>query len=146
MRLLLVGGSTETKRILNTLLRKSGHILEWRDSAECHSADLTEYDILLVDASFNACEEEPCLRDLLRKVRGRFPQVKIVVLNVLGALTNAEDYATAHHNACGAIKSGDGMWQLRCRLHELARREAQALLLDAIARPACEPITFEYQG
>ena len=146
MRLLLVGGSAETKKILNKLLRRSGHILEWRDSAECHSTDLTGYDIVLVDGSLKACEEEPCLRDLLRKVRGRFPQVKIVVLNVLGTLTNVEDYTTAHRNACGAIKSGDGMWQLRCRLHELALREDQAPLLDAIARPLCEPITFEYQG
>ncbi len=146
MKLLLLGGSADTKKILNKLLRKSGHILESRDSAECHSTDLTEYDMLLVDGSLKACEEEPSLHDLLRKVKGKFPQLKIVVLNVLGALTNAEGCATAYRNSCGAIKSGNGMWQLRCRLHELALSEAQALLLDAVARPPCEPITFEYQG
>ena len=147
MKLLLIIDNADTRKILNKLFRQTGHIVEWRDSADCHGVDLTEYDMLLIDGSLKACEA-PCLRDLLRKIRNKFPRVQIVVLDVLSAFTKAKEDTTAYGSYCGAVKSGKGMWQLRCCLHELALTESQALLLDTVRsrRVSCEPITFEYQG
>lgn len=142
MRLLLLGVNTELERTLRTLFKRSRHVIECRDPA--HAVEPAEYDVVLVEGSPRAGPQWRPSQDLLRKIQERSPRTRVVVLNLVGAETPSEQ--RADRGSCGAVRSGDGVWQLRCRLREIAIADAEALLHDGLARAWREPISFEYQG
>jgi hypothetical protein len=145
VKLLMLGGDTDTRSALNRLLLKSEHVLEWRTELDSRGLNLSKYDMLLVDGTPREYEGRLQLQRLLREIRNRSPETTILLFSTLNGSARAKEYGERFHH-CGILKSERGEWQFRCRLREFALMEYEALLHEAVKSPANEPITFEYQG
>ncbi|MEO6421868.1 MAG: hypothetical protein ABIR84_04075 [Candidatus Nitrotoga sp.] len=147
MNILLLGEASGTRRMLNQMLEKSRHRLiqqAWEDMPE---PDLDQYDMVLIDGNVCDCSQQARLLEWVREARRLFPDLPVAALNYVGTTTsekNAERNMANH--SCGVSDSGDGVWQMRCRLKELALSETAALLRDACERQPQEPVVFEYSG
>jgi len=146
MRLLMLGGTKTTQGLVRQLLGKSGHDLVCRESAEDCELSLKSYDMLLVDSAPGDCEATARLVDMVQLAKIRYPALRVLVLSRIGEQSAHHSCQTPSPQSCGVSESHDGVWQVRCRLKELAWSETAALLEDAIRRPAMEPVVFEYQG
>lgn len=146
MKLLVLSGGSGIRSILNKLLRKAGHVLEWRTELSYHDLDLSSYDMLIIDGTPKEFERRFHLQQLMRDLRHSSAQPPILVFSELNGPEAGEEQGQGSCYSCGIVESGGGVWQFRCRLHELALMEEQALLHEAVKSPALEPITFEYQG
>ena len=154
MNILLVGERPDTRQILHLMLEKSRHRLEGRSLEDFPEPDLEAYDMVLVDGNACDCAKQAYLLDWIREARRRYPSLPVAVMNCVGShVTDASDATSKNcrtgggaSHACGVSESADGVWNMRCRLQELALSETAALLRDACERPPLEPITFEYSG
>jgi hypothetical protein len=145
MKLLVLGGDANTRSLLSKLLLKSRHVLEWRNELGGHALDAAKYDMLLVGGTPKEYEGRLRLQQQLREIRNRSPEMNILVFSTFNVSETAEESHPPCH-PCGVVKSRGGVWQFRCRLHELAVMETQTLLREAAKSATVEPITFEYQG
>ncbi len=146
MKLLMLGGTATTQGLVRQLLGRSAHEMEWRESAEDCECNLKNYDMLLVDSTPGDCAATARLVDMVQLAQLRHPDLKILVLSRIGEPSAHHACHTPAPHSCGVSESDEGVWQVRCRLKELAWSETAALLEDAIRRPAMEPVVFEYQG
>ena len=146
MKLLILGGDTDTRSTLNRLLLKSGHVLEWRTEFDSRDLGLSRYDMLLVDGTPREYEGMLQLQRLLRVIRNRSPETTILLFSTLNGSAGAKEYGERSCHHCSIFKSERGEWQFHCRLHKFALMEYEALLHEAVKSPANQPITFVYQG
>jgi hypothetical protein len=146
MKLLMLGGDTDTRSALNRLLLKSEHVLEWRTELDIRGLNLSNYDTLLVDGTPREYTGRLQLQRLLREISNRSPETTILLFSTLNGPARAKEYGERSCHHCGIFKSERGEWQFRCRLHEFALMEYEALLHEAVKSPANEPITLAYQG
>ncbi len=148
MNILLIRESRDVQRILNQLLGKSRHRLEGRSLEDFPEPDLEAYDMVLVDGNVCDCTQQENLLGWIREARRRYPHLPVAVMNCVGSHVPSENRRvggeTSH--SCGVSESADGVWNMRCRLRELALSETAALMRDVCERPPLEPIVFEYSG
>ncbi|MBI2311237.1 MAG: hypothetical protein HYU77_01880 [Betaproteobacteria bacterium] len=146
MKLLLLGGGPGTRRALKDLIGPAGHELEWRRGPEDWNRHLEGYDLLIVDSALGDCALTARLMDAVQAARARRPDLPVLAVTSLSdAMASGHPHGRAP-TGCGVTRSADGVWQVRCRLKELAWHETVAVLRDAVDRQPTEPVTFEYQG
>lgn len=148
MNILLIRESQDAQRILNQLLGKSRHRLEGRSLEDFPEPDLEAYDMVLVDGNVCDCTQQENLLGWIREARRRYPHLPVAVMNCVGSHVPSENRRVGGETShtCGVSESADGVWNMRCRLRELALSETAALMRDVCERPLLEPIVFEYSG
>lgn len=146
MRLLLLGGAPFTKGIIQKLIGRARHSLDWRSNVEPDTLDVASYDMMLVDGFPGACKDREAVSEILQAIRHKAPEMPIIILSYVNGQGATEGCGASAGHSCGIVKSADGVKLVRCRLKELAFSEAEVALTDVIARLPMEPITFEYQG
>ena len=148
MNILLIRESRDVQRILNQLLGKSRHRLEGRSLEDFPEPDLEAYDMVLVDGNVCDCTQQENLLGWIREARRRYPHLPVAVMNCVGSHVPSENRRVGGETShtCGVSESADGVWNMRCRLRELALSETAALMRDVCERPPLEPIVFEYSG
>jgi hypothetical protein len=142
MKLILFGDTNRPRKALQQLLGETGHCLERRSLDEVRECDLKGCDMVLLDGGARGCAAQHRLLEAAQDLRSKAPRLPIMILS---AFDPAAGRAGARHG-CGITASGDGKWHLNCRLKELAWRESEALLHEALEREPLEPMTFEYRG
>ena len=129
-------------KALRELLRDTGHRVECRALDEVQTCNLKTCDMVLLDGNARGCAAQHRLHEAAQNLRRKAPRVPIMILSAF----DPADSRTAARHGCGVTASGDGKWHLHCRLQELAWRENEALLHEALEREPLEPMTFEYRG
>ena len=128
-------------KALQELLGDTGHCVEYRTLDEVHTSDLKTCNMVLLDGNARGCAAQQRLLEVAQYLRSKAPRVPIIILS---AFDPAASRTPLH--GCGVTASGDGKWNMHCRLKELAWRESDALLHDTLEREPLEPMTFEYRG
>ncbi len=149
MNILMLADEPDMRQLLDKLLARTEHQLTRRklddDALEIY---LDDYDMVLVDGNVRDCTQQANLLGWIREARRRYPHLPVAVMNCVGSHVSSENRRmggeTSH--ACGVSKSADGVWNMRCRLQELALDETAALMRDVCERLPLEPIVFEYSG
>ena len=147
MNILLLGDAPDTRQILNRMLEKSRHKLiqqAWDDMPE---PDLEYFDMVLVDGNICNCEQQKRLLEWVSEAKRRFPDIPLAALNNMG--TAVVSQGELHHRAshsCGVSESANGVWNMHCRLREIALSETSALVREACEKQPMEPYVFEYSG
>ena len=129
-------------KVIRDLLRESWHRVECRALDEIQTCDVKTFDMVLLDGNARGCAAQHRLLEAAQDLRRKAPRVPIMILS---AFDPAEARIGARRG-CGVTASGDGKWRMHCRLKELAWRESEALLHEALEREPLEPMTFEYRG
>jgi hypothetical protein len=145
MRVLLFNGAGKPaifRKALQQLLGDSAHCLESHALDEVQTCDLKTCDMVLLDGNVRGCAAQHRLLEAAQDLRSKAPRVPIMILSAF----NPTASRTVERHGCGVTASGDGSWNLHCRLKELAWRESEALLYETLEREPLEPMTFEYRG
>ena len=142
MKLILFADADSSRETLQKLFKKIRHSLECRELDEVASSDLEACDVVLLDGSARGCAAQTRLLKVAHELRCRAPRMPILILSSFDAGASEP----ASHRGCGVTISSDVMWQVHCRLKELAWGETGALLREALTRDAPEPVVFEYRG
>lgn len=128
-------------KALQDLLGDAGHCVECRTLDEVQTCDLKTCDMVLLDGNARGDAAQQRLLEAAQDLRSKAPRVPIIIVS---AFDPAASRPVRH--GCGVTASGDGKWNMHCRLKELAWRENEALLHDTLEREPLEPMTFEYRG
>ena len=142
MKLILFADANRPRKALQQLLGETGHFLERRSLDEVRECVLKSCDMALLDGAARGCAAQHRLLEAAQDLRNKAPRLPIMILS---AFDPAAGRAAARHG-CGVTASDDGKWHLHCQLKELALRQSEALLHEALEREPLEPMTFEYRG
>lgn len=145
MKVLLFGGAPFTRTIVDKLIGKTRHLLDWRKKIDPDTLDVAAYDMMVVDGFPGECNKEK-ITDVVHAIRAKAPELPIVVLSYVDGEGAIKGCGAAAGHSCKVIDSADGMQLASCRLQKLALNDVEAMLLNVFDRLPIEPITFEYQG
>ncbi|GEM_PF-6587593 len=135
MRLLMVGTSAETEKLLRRLTLKAGHSMTWLGDGELPRPPI-DYDLVLVEAGVDRAD----LLAAVYQIQARAPHTPILSL---GWLDRDKRPARRAH-VCGVMKSADGSFISHCQMRQDAIAPVQDFLRDLEAPGT--PFTFVYQG
>jgi len=102
-----------------------------------------DWDMVVLDADARDASAQARLLDAAQASRRNAPHTPIVVMSSFEPGTGVRRDG---REGCALTECGGGVWEVRCRLKQLAWRETEALLREAIERDVLEPVAFEYQG
>lgn len=146
MKIALLGDTDRRDGPLRALLRGSRHQVRWATLADSAACDFHDCALVLLEATNDDPTTQERLVAAAHAVRARSPGTPVLVVSAFESATRRPAQANARHRACQVTACGDGVWRVRCRLHELAWAETEALIREALERETKEPVVFEYRG
>jgi hypothetical protein len=146
MKIALLGDADHRDGPLRTLLKGSEHRVRWTALEDSAAADFRGCGLVLLDASNDDPAAQERLVSAAHAIRARAPGVTVLVVSAFESGKVRQGRGRERQGNCQLAACGDGVWRVRCRLHELAWAETEALIREALERETNEPVVFEYRG
>lgn len=148
MNILMLADEPDMQQFLNKLLARTKHHLTQRKLDDTLGICLDNYDMVLVDGNVSDCIHQVNLLGWIREARRRYPDLPVAVMSCIGSPVSSENRRVVGEisHTCGVSESADGVWNMSCRLKELAMSQTAALVRDVCELRSLEPIVFEYSG